>query len=661
MATRRSNASAAPLRCRAPAVGRSGNARIPKLLHGLPTGAQDVCKLSSAAAEPLVAVIDGPYDARALSGVLAGEPLSVGYGRCAATAGSACSHGTLIIGLLGARRDALIPGLCPNCRLLHIPLFMDENAPRASVVELARAISLAVASGARLINLSLAIEDEAGTSNPELAAALDQAHASDVVVMAAAGNTSRVALGQLLSHPTTIPVMAVDAAGRPLPDCNLGPLISRRGVAAFGGGVSGYAPGGGTTVMSGASVATAIATGTLAQVWSARADLGAAKIRAAVARVGPRDGRIPPMLNRDLLVAALDEPDVPAASSRFGRGKMNHVVLQGRAPMQERDGHPDRRDSGSTVPSGRVIASATDANGCACGAPSGACSCASGDTNFVYVLGSVDIRFPDQSIFEELNSEVARIARGQKPDKSGKKEIEQREDEDLRSWYFRVLSHRSVRYVARQVCWILEVEGQPAYYLCLRDSHDLDELIGYLGHAAVDLDLFVGTSSLTSVETCSGVVAPVLTVDHLRSIDQRQLIEWFEAALKTPAKKPTGRKSAPSQEPNPEPQGPMDLFKMLVQSADNFGDTDSWRALNCLASTYRDLYEGCAEMARDGYALDSVKVVVSRLWRQEKRIVDPVFAFRHWKTGVIKRKFVRVDVSHLFPMIANPISDYVDR
>ena len=63
-------------------------------------------------------------------------------------------------------------------------------------------------------------------------------------------------MGQLLSHPVTIPVVAVDAAHQLLPDCNFGPLISRRGVAALGHQVLGYSPGGGTAVMSGTSVAT---------------------------------------------------------------------------------------------------------------------------------------------------------------------------------------------------------------------------------------------------------------------------------------------------------------------------------------------------------------------------------------------------------------------
>jgi subtilisin family serine protease len=160
----------------------------------------------------LVAVIDGPYAAGALSGVLAEMPINLGAARCGVRPNSACDHGTFVIGLLGARRDALVPGLCPDCRLLHIPLFIDEHVPWASVGDLARAIADAVESGARLINLSLGIVGDDAKYDQDLAAALDYAEASGAIVIAAAGNQGRPAMGQLLSHPVTIPVVAVDAA-----------------------------------------------------------------------------------------------------------------------------------------------------------------------------------------------------------------------------------------------------------------------------------------------------------------------------------------------------------------------------------------------------------------------------------------------------------------
>ena len=60
-----------------------------------------------------VAVIDGPYDTTALAPFLAQAPVSLGNGNCSVP-NSACNHGTFVMGLLGARRDALIPGTLPR-------------------------------------------------------------------------------------------------------------------------------------------------------------------------------------------------------------------------------------------------------------------------------------------------------------------------------------------------------------------------------------------------------------------------------------------------------------------------------------------------------------------------------------------------------------------
>jgi hypothetical protein len=613
----------------------------------------DMILEASGAVEVPVAIIDGPYDAGALSGVLARAPVSLGNANCSMDPNSACNHGTFIMGLLGARRDAPIPGLCPGCRLLHVPLFVDADRPWASISDLANAITIAVAAGARLINLSLAILGEEAENHGELATALDHAEASGAVVMVAAGNQGRLAIGQLLSHPVTVPVVAVDAARRLLPDSNFGPTISGRGVAAFGHEVLGYAPGGGTTAMSGTSVATAVAAATLAQLWSARPEADGAAVRTAVARLIPRDGPIPPMLYRDIFLATLDQVDVVtvAGRSRGRSGTVNYARLQGETTMKGGNGQPVPlgRSTGPAATSGHVVTPAHGSGGCACGAPGGICTCANGESSpshFIYVLGSVDIRFPDQSISEELAT-VARTLG-----------IHQGKDEPLRSWYYKVLSHTTegvlqARYVARQLSWILTVEGHPAYYLALRDWHDLPDLVSCLGRTEDDLDLVVGSSSLIPAEISPGVTAPVLAVDHLSAFTKSDLLKWIKpskTALEPPSK---AKAKAPRSKVS-------DLFDKLVQSADNLGDTDEWRALNYLAVNYQPLYEQYAVMVRDGWTLDGVKVMTSRISR-EKHIVDPVIAFRQIETGLVQRYFVRVDVSHLFPMIANQIAEYFDR
>ena len=284
-------------------------------------------------------------------------------------------------------------------------------------------------------------------------------------------------------------------------------------------------------------------------------------------------------------------------------------------------------------------------DGCACAAPGEyavARVASRRHRGFIYVLGSVDIRFPDQSISKSLQA----LAR--------RKQIVQDEKKHLRTWCFRVLTEPEARYVARQVCWILTVEGHPAYYLVLRDLHDLPGLISCLGRSEDDLDLVVGSSTLTPVDNCPGITAPVLVVDHLAWFKRENLVTWFKPSPKTTLKPPSKGKASGSSGDGGE------LFDKLVQSADNFGDTDEWRALNYLAVNYQPLYEQYAAMAQNGCILDSVKVITSRLWRQ-KHIVDPVFAFRQIETGLLQKYFVRVDVSHLFPMIANHIAEYFDR
>ena len=148
---------------------------------------------------------------------------------------------------------------------------------------------------------------------------------------------------------------------------------------------------------------------------------------------------------------------------------------------------------------------------CACGAAA-RCACAAcrtkASSNFVYALGTVQAQFPDQSISEELQS-VARTMGF---------ETEPKPDEPLRSWLHRVLSVAEARYVARKLCWILNIEGHPAYLLILRDLCDLDYLIECLGRNNVecnDLDMVVGTSSLIPTAISPGINIPCLLVDQI--------------------------------------------------------------------------------------------------------------------------------------------------
>ena len=93
-------------------------------LHGL---------MAAQAGRPdlVVAVIDGPAEtghsdlAGARIEVLPGSP---GSGQCRIADSVACRHGTLILGMLCARRGSPAPAICPGCTVLLCPV-RGEAAP----------------------------------------------------------------------------------------------------------------------------------------------------------------------------------------------------------------------------------------------------------------------------------------------------------------------------------------------------------------------------------------------------------------------------------------------------------------------------------------------------------------------------------------------------
>jgi hypothetical protein len=598
---------------------------------------------SSGGAPLLVAVIDGPYDSTTLVDVFARAPIELGNGSCGINPGKACDHGTFIMGILGARRDAAIPGLCPGCQLLHVPLFLDDFAPGASIEELAHAITVAVTAGARLINLSLAIIGAETQINRKLGAALDYAEASGAILVVAAGNQSRLANGQLLSHSVTIPVVAVDAAQRPLPDCNFGPEILQHGVAALGHHVVGYAPRGGTAAMSGTSVASAVATGILAEVWSVFPDLHGADIRVAVAQIEPRGGPTPPILDRNRIFSALDRTSVAptAAVPLSERGKTNHASLQGEMTMNVGNGQPKSSNPSvsPTVTSDHPVIPANGSAGCACGAPGGICTCnanRAGPSGFVYALGTVEAEYPNVAVEREMQTVAHGLGMQTGPT-------------DDRSWQYAVLNANRdmTRYIARQLSWRLTIEDFPAFVLRPGDCRDFDMLINCLSRPKYlkqdgsrngkkkakessiesplgppqDLDVVIG---VTAGQTPNGMA---VLVDQIFTIPPERL--------------------AP---------GGLGVFAQL---SDNYGLTDEDRAYNFLAARYTIPREGLNEIEKIG--LVGVPIISSRLSGDTGRVVRVIFTLKGTNTQMEKKYFVRVDVTHRFPFLVTPWHPYLER
>ena len=222
---------------------------------------------------------------------------------CADAGDAACAHGTFIAGILHARRMSVAPAICPGCTLLVRPIFSQapakgEQMPSASATELAEAIVDVINAGARVINLSVALQGPSPGGGRSLQEALDFALRRGVVVVAAAGNQGTVGGSVITSHPWVIPVVAYDVGGRPMGISNLGASIGRCGLGAPGEAVTSL----GVTnplTMGGTSAATPFVTGAAALIWSEFPAAAAAEVRSAVTQAGaPRRSTIvPPLLN----------------------------------------------------------------------------------------------------------------------------------------------------------------------------------------------------------------------------------------------------------------------------------------------------------------------------------------------------------------------------
>jgi subtilisin family serine protease len=260
---------------------------------------------SSGRSEIRIALIDGPVfvshpdlareNIRELSGRRGGN--------CARAESSACVHGTLVAGMLSARRGSGAPAICPDCTLLLRPIFPELTEtktalPSATSYELAEAIIDSVDAGARVLNLSAALTEPSSNGERDLVQALDYAASRGAISVAAAGNQGILGTSVVTRHPSAIPVAACDLHAMPMSGTNLGNSIGQRGLMAPGVGVMSLGTDGKAQTFSGTSAAAPFVCGSIALLWSQFPQANAAEIRSAVTQAKARRRAIaPPLLN----------------------------------------------------------------------------------------------------------------------------------------------------------------------------------------------------------------------------------------------------------------------------------------------------------------------------------------------------------------------------
>lgn len=253
--------------------------------------------------------------------------------------------------------------------------------------------------------------------------------------------------------------------------------------------------------------------------------------------------------------------------------------------------------------------------------------------NYIYAIGRIEARFPRPSVEKEFAQAIARDQTAGLTD---------------RQVFQKVLSQRNNRYLIRQLCWVMTIEGLETYILAPRDPSDVDLLVGALRPtpSPMDLDCVIGVKGpVAQPQMCNGLMVPVVIFDQIYSFDRDALIKTIPKPEKTSAKE-----FAPAAE---------ELFDRIMQMADNAGASDEHRALNYLAVRYQAIYAHAAEAFARNASLSAVEVRPSPL-SGTRKVVDVIFSYTNRNTDVTEKFFVRVDVTEEFPFLATKLSPYYD-
>jgi hypothetical protein len=254
--------------------------------------------------------------------------------------------------------------------------------------------------------------------------------------------------------------------------------------------------------------------------------------------------------------------------------------------------------------------------------------------SYIFALGRIETRSPSLAVEKELVQSTGRAETAGLTDRQALQ---------------RVLSERQNRYLVRQLCWVLTIEGLETYLLVPRDPLDFDLLLEALRPTPQpeDVNLVIGIRGpVAPPEACNGLMIPMVAFDQIYSFDVDELI----TAIPKPEQM-TDETFRPAAE---------ELFNRIMQLADNAGATDEHRALNYLAVRYPAIYELAVNRYAENYSLTGVEVRTSRL-SGVRRIVDVVFSFTSRNTDVTEKYFVRVDVTEEFPFLVTKLSPFYER
>lgn len=291
-----------------------------------------------------------------------------------------------------------------------------------------------------------------------------------------------------------------------------------------------------------------------------------------------------------------------------------------------------RRDIAVVTPSQGDVVGTPPTSEVPCLACAG--TAASPPVSHVYTIGRIEARFPRLSVEKEFAQAT------------GRAETAGQTDQQV---FYNVLSTPENRYLARQMCWVLTIQGLETYLVQPRDPRDFDRLVEAIRPqpSPLDLDVVIGLRGpIAPPELCNGLMVPIILFDQVYSFDRDALIK----AIPRPEEMTVEQFEAAAGE----------VLDRILQMTDNAGATDEHRALNYLAMRYPYIYDKTAEEFVRDFSLSGVEVRPSPL-SSTRNIVDVIFAYTNRNTDFTEKFFVRCDMTEEFPFLVTRMSPYYDR
>src|SRR5262245_27350951 len=133
--------------------------------------------------------------------------------------------------------------------------------------------------------------------------------------------------------------------------------------------------------------------------------------------------------------------------------------------------------------------------------------------SYVYALGRIEPRFPNLSVEKEMAQATGRAETMGLTDRQA---------------LHGVLSERQNRYLVRNLCWVLTIEGLETYILRPHDPLDWDLLVEGIRPRPRpgDIDAVIGLrGAIAPPDLCNGLSVPIVLFSQIYSFDADSLIK----------------------------------------------------------------------------------------------------------------------------------------